>query len=76
MNDRFFDLPEGKREQMLNGALHVFAKYDYKKASMEEIAAAAGFDSTKRFSNIFLRQIGVLPQAYRSILGERRMSGS
>lgn len=23
-----------------------------------------------------LRQIGVLPQAYRSILGERRMSGS
>ena len=44
--------------------------------SVQEIAAAAGFDSTKRFSNIFLRQIGVLPQAYRSILGERRMSGS
>lgn len=36
--------------------------------SVQEIAVAVGFDNTKRFSNIFLRQIGVLPQAYRSIL--------
>lgn len=44
--------------------------------SVQEIAVAAGFENIKRFSNIFLRQIGVLPQAYRSILGERCMSGS
>lgn len=49
MNDRFFDLPEEKREQMLNGALHVFAKYDYKKASMEGIAAAAGVSKALLF---------------------------
>ncbi|MGM9677160.1 MAG: AraC family transcriptional regulator [Butyricicoccus sp.] len=43
---------------------------------IQDIAAKAGFDSVKRFSNAFLRQIGVLPQAYRSILGDRCMSGS
>ncbi|MGN1417576.1 MAG: TetR/AcrR family transcriptional regulator [Oscillospiraceae bacterium] len=49
MNEKFYDLPEEKREQMLNGALHVFAKYDYKKASMEEIAAAAGVSKALLF---------------------------
>ncbi|MGN0696671.1 MAG: TetR/AcrR family transcriptional regulator, partial [Oscillospiraceae bacterium] len=49
MNDKFFELPAEKREQMLNGALHVFAKYDYKKASTEEIAASAGVSKALLF---------------------------
>lgn len=42
MNERFFALPEEKRNKIINGALHVFAKYDYKKATADEIVKCAG----------------------------------
>lgn len=42
MNQKFFDLPDDKQQAVINGGLHVFAKYDYKKASTDEIAAKAG----------------------------------
>lgn len=49
MNEKFFELPEKKQNAVINGALHVFAKYDYKKASTEEIAAAAGVSKALLF---------------------------
>lgn len=42
MNDSFFELPEEKRNKIINGALHVFARYDYKKATTDEIVKCAG----------------------------------
>lgn len=42
MNESFFVLPEEKRNKIINGALHVFAKYDYKKAATDEIVRCAG----------------------------------
>lgn len=42
MNSKFFDLPQEKQNIIINAALHVFAKYDYKKASTDEIASLAG----------------------------------
>ena len=42
MNERFYELPEEKQRAVLNAAMEVFAKYDYKKASTDMIAAKAG----------------------------------
>ncbi|MGN0407341.1 MAG: TetR/AcrR family transcriptional regulator [Bacteroides sp.] len=42
MNNKFFDLPQEKQNTIINAALHVFAKYDYKKASTDEITSLAG----------------------------------
>lgn len=42
MNERFKELPEEKQRAILNAAMEVFAKYDYKKASTDLIAAKAG----------------------------------
>ncbi|MCH5258348.1 MAG: TetR/AcrR family transcriptional regulator [Lachnospiraceae bacterium] len=42
MNERFKELPEEKQRAVLNAAMEVFAKYDYKKASTDLIAAKAG----------------------------------
>ena len=42
MNEKFFSLPKERRDTIINAALHVFAKYDYKKASTDEIASLAG----------------------------------
>lgn len=42
MNQAFFALPEEKRQRILNAALEVFAKHEYKKASTDDIAAKAG----------------------------------
>lgn len=42
MNERFKELPEVKQRAVLNAAMEVFAKYDYKKASTDLIAAKAG----------------------------------
>ena len=42
MNDRFNELPEEKQRAVFNAAIEVFAKYDYKKASTDLIAAKAG----------------------------------
>ena len=42
MNERFKELPEEKQRAVLNAAMEVFAKYEYKKASTDLIAAKAG----------------------------------
>lgn len=49
MSDRFRDLPEEKHRAILNAAMEVFAKYDYKKASTDLIAAKAGISKGSLF---------------------------
>ncbi len=41
MNNKFYDLSEEKKLQIINAGLEVFAKNEYKKASTEEIAVKA-----------------------------------
>ena len=38
MNEKFFALPEEKRHQIINAAIEVFSKYDYKHASTDPVS--------------------------------------
>lgn len=49
MNEQFEYLPEDKQERILNAALEIFSKYDYKHASTEEIASKAGISKGMLF---------------------------
>lgn len=49
MNPKFYELSKEKQNSIINGALSVFAKYDYKKASTEEIAKASGISKALIF---------------------------
>lgn len=42
MNERFHALPKEKQLRIINAAMEVFAKYEYKRASTDDIAARAG----------------------------------
>ena len=42
MNERFYTLPEEKQQNIVNAAMEVFAKNEYKRASTDLIAAKAG----------------------------------
>ena len=42
MNAAFLELPEEKRTRIVNAGYEVFARYEYKRASTEEIALKAG----------------------------------
>lgn len=42
MNERFYELPEEKQLAVINGAMEVFGKNDYKRASTDLMAAKAG----------------------------------
>jgi AcrR family transcriptional regulator len=42
MNPKFLELPEEKRQNIINAGFEVFAKNDYKHASTEEIAIKGG----------------------------------
>ena len=42
MNEKFFALPEEKRRRIVNAAMEVFGKNEYKRASTDDIAARAG----------------------------------
>lgn len=42
MNEKFFELPEEKQRDIINAALEVFAKNEYKHAVTDDIAAKAG----------------------------------
>lgn len=42
MNDRFFKLHKEKQLRIINAALEVFSKCEYKRASTDDIAAKAG----------------------------------
>lgn len=49
MNERFNNMPIEKQLKIINSALDVFGKYDYKKASMDEIAKSAGISKSLLF---------------------------
>jgi len=42
LNDKFFELSEEKRNSIMNAAMSVFSKYEYKKATTDEIVTKAG----------------------------------
>lgn len=42
MNESFLKLPEEKQQRIINAAMQVFSKHEYKKASTDDIAAIAG----------------------------------
>jgi len=42
LNEKFFELPEEKRQKIVNAGFEVFGLNDYKRASTEEIAVKAG----------------------------------
>lgn len=41
MNDKFYQLPNEKQQRIINAGLEFFGRYDYKKASTEDIACKA-----------------------------------
>lgn len=41
MNEKFYNLPIEKQQKIINAGFRIFSKYDYKKASTEEIAQEA-----------------------------------
>lgn len=49
MNEKFWALPKDKRDRIINAALEVFAKNEYKKAPMSEIAREAGISKSLLF---------------------------
>lgn len=42
MNEKFLELPEERRLAIINAAIEVFGRFEYKKASTDDIAAKAG----------------------------------
>ena len=49
MNERFFSLPEEKRQAILNAGYRVFSQNSYKNSPMSEIAGAAGISKSLLF---------------------------
>lgn len=49
MNDVFLTLPLEKQQRIINAALQIFAKYEYKKASTDDIASIAGISKGSLF---------------------------
>ena len=49
MNEKFFRLPEEKRQRIINGGFRVFSGSPYRKCSMQEIADAAGISKSLLF---------------------------
>ncbi len=49
MNEKFFALPDEKRQRILNAGFRVFSENSYKKSSMSEIAAEAGISKSLLF---------------------------
>lgn len=49
MNDRFFSLPEQKRQAIINAGYRVFSQNSYKNSPMSEIADAAGISKSLLF---------------------------
>ncbi|WP_019240989.1 MULTISPECIES: TetR/AcrR family transcriptional regulator [Bacillus] len=42
MNEKFLNLPQEKRDRIINGAITIFGKHSYKKATTDEIITRAG----------------------------------
>jgi TetR/AcrR family transcriptional regulator len=49
MNERFNQLPEARRLQILNGAMQAFAEHGYDKCSMADVAEHAGVSKALLF---------------------------
>jgi len=49
MNEKFFELPEEKRDKIINGAVKCFAVLGYRKASTQDIAGEAGISKALIF---------------------------
>lgn len=49
MNEKFFSLPEEKRQNIINAGYRVFSQNSYKKSPMSEIADAAGISKALLF---------------------------
>lgn len=49
MNEKFFDLPKEKRQQIINAGYKVFSQNSYKKSPVGEIAAEAGISKSLLF---------------------------
>lgn len=49
MKDKFYQLPQDKRERLIEAGYRVFAKNEYKRASMSAIADAAGISKSLLF---------------------------
>lgn len=49
MNEKFYNLPEEKRQIIINSGFRVFSKNSYKKSPMGEIAAEAGISKSLLF---------------------------
>ena len=78
MNEKFFSLPKERRDTIINAALHVFAKYDYKKASTDEIASLAGISKGLIFHYFGSKKglyLFLYDYAANFIMGEMRKFG-
>lgn len=49
MNESFFQIPEKKRNAIINAGFRVFSQYSYKNSPMSEIAAEAGISKSLLF---------------------------
>lgn len=49
MNERFFRLPEEKRQRIINAGYRIFSRNSYKKSPVGEIAAEAGISKSLLF---------------------------
>ena len=49
MNPKFYDLPQERKQAILNAGFHVFSRNTYKKSPMSEIAEAAGISKALLF---------------------------
>ena len=49
MNERFFSLPEEKRQAIFNAGYRVFSRNSYKNSPMSEIAGDAGISKSLLF---------------------------
>ncbi|MBP0964107.1 MAG: TetR/AcrR family transcriptional regulator [Oscillospiraceae bacterium] len=78
MNEKFFTLPKERRDAIINAAMHIFAKYDYKKASTDEIASLAGISKGLIFHYFGSKKglyLFLYDYAANFIMGEMRKFG-
>lgn len=49
MNEKFYSLPDEKRQRIINAGFRVFSQSSYRKSPMQEIAGAAGISKSLLF---------------------------
>ena len=62
MNNKFYQLESQKQMDIINAGIEYFARFEYKKASTEDIAKSAGT------SNIYIELNCIRFSSYRRIL--------